>query len=108
MDRDIEILITIISLISAIVGLIAAIAGRKQVIEIKNIKESTSQFDVVTSHPPSNLKWYDKTIWLVVAFILFWPVGLYGLYKSRTVSKSWKIGVFITFVVLALVGAFIE
>lgn len=38
-------------------------------------------------------KWYDKT-WLVVLLcIIFFPVGLYALWKNQSISKGWKIGV---------------
>lgn len=46
-------------------------------------------------------KWYDKT-WLVILLcILFFPVGLYALWKNQSISKGWKIGVTVLF---ALIG----
>lgn len=46
-------------------------------------------------------KWYDKT-WLVIFLcIIFFPVGLYGLWKNTTISKGWKIVV--TVVIASLV-----
>jgi hypothetical protein len=37
-------------------------------------------------------KWYNKT-WLVVLLLFcFFPMGLYGLWKSQVISKGWKIG----------------
>lgn len=37
-------------------------------------------------------KWYNK-IWLVILLcILFFPVGLYALWKSNSISKGWKFG----------------
>lgn len=36
--------------------------------------------------------WYNKT-WLVVLLLFcFFPMGLYGLWKSQVISKGWKIG----------------
>lgn len=41
--------------------------------------------------------WYEKT-WLVVLLcVIFFPVGLYALWKNSTISKGWKIGVTIFF-----------
>ena len=51
-------------------------------------------------------KWYDKT-WLVILLcIVFFPVGLYALWKNQTISKGWKIGVtiLIAIIVLAQLG----
>ncbi len=35
-------------------------------------------------------KWYDNPIWVYIWVVLFFPVGLYGLYKSNTISKGIK------------------
>lgn len=35
--------------------------------------------------------WYDKKIWVIVWCILFFPVGLYGLWKSSTIGIIWKV-----------------
>ena len=36
-------------------------------------------------------RWYDKK-WLVhILLVLFFPVGIYALWKSRTLPKWWKI-----------------
>ena len=51
-------------------------------------------------------KWYDKT-WLVILLcIVFFPVGLYALWKNQSISKGWKIGVtvVIALIVLAQLG----
>ncbi len=37
-------------------------------------------------------KWYDKKGLVAVLCVVFWPVGLYGLWKSNVFPKSWKIG----------------
>jgi hypothetical protein len=38
-------------------------------------------------------KWYDNT-WLVILIcIVFFPVGLYALWKNQSISKGWKIGI---------------
>lgn len=50
-------------------------------------------------------KWYDNKGIVALLCVLFFPVGLYALWKSRTISKGWKVGVTIVigiFVVAAL------
>lgn len=50
------------------------------------------------------LKWYDKTWVVILLCILFFPVGLYALWKNATISKGWKIGV-TTFFALAIIAS---
>lgn len=38
-------------------------------------------------------KWYDKTWLVIILCIIFFPVGLYALWKNQSISKGWKIGV---------------
>lgn len=59
-----------------------------------------------TPQPPQEQKWYDKTWLVVVLCIIFFPVGLYALWKNSSIAKGWKIGVTIFFaiVVLAQIG----
>lgn len=40
----------------------------------------------------TDAKWYDKKWLVVVLCLLFFPVGLYALWMSRTIGKGWKIG----------------
>ena len=51
-------------------------------------------------------KWYDKTWLVIVLCIVFFPVGLYALWKNQSISKGWKIGVtvVIALIVLAQLG----
>lgn len=37
-------------------------------------------------------KWYDNKLAVFLFCIFFFPVGLYALWKSNTISKGWKIG----------------
>ena len=37
--------------------------------------------------------WYEKTWVVVVLCIVFFPVGLYALWKNSSIGKGWKIGV---------------
>lgn len=54
----------------------------------------------------STEKWYDKTWLVIVLCILFFPVGLYALWKSTKITKGWKIGgtVIIGVLVIAALG----
>lgn len=38
-------------------------------------------------------KWYDKTWLVILLLVIIFPVGIYALWKSRTISKFWKISV---------------
>lgn len=50
--------------------------------------------------------WYEKTWVVVVLCIVFFPVGLYALWKNSSIGKGWKIGVtvIIALIVLANIG----
>jgi len=50
--------------------------------------------------------WYEKTWLVVILCIIFFPVGLYALWKNSSISKGWKIGVtiLISIIVLANLG----
>ena len=50
--------------------------------------------------------WYEKT-WLVILLcVIFFPVGLYALWKNSKIGKGWKIGVtaIIALIVIANIG----
>lgn len=54
-----------------------------------------------TLTPP---KWYDKT-WLVILLcFLFFPIGLYALWKSNRLAMGWKIGISAFFGLLLIAG----
>ena len=47
-------------------------------------------------------KWYDK-IWLVILLcVIFFPVGLYALWKNQPITKGWKIGVTIIIALIVI------
>ncbi|ELY2018203.1 hypothetical protein SL053_002120 [Flavobacterium psychrophilum] len=50
--------------------------------------------------------WYEKTWLVVILCIIFFPVGLYALWKNSSISKGWKIGItaLISIIVLANLG----
>lgn len=47
-------------------------------------------------------KWYNKTWLVIVLCIVFFPVGLYALWKNQSISKGWKIGVTIAIALIIL------
>jgi hypothetical protein len=50
--------------------------------------------------------WYEKTWLVVILCIIFFPVGLYALWKNSSISKGWKIGAtaIIALIVIANLG----
>lgn len=50
--------------------------------------------------------WYEKTWLVIILCIIFFPVGLYALWKNSRISKGWKIGVtvVIALIVIANLG----
>ncbi len=106
--QETEMTFTVLSLLSAFIGLLAAIIGRKKVVEIRHVAVADSSTRHRSRHDESDRyddrKWYDKTLWLVLWLILFWPVGIYGLFKSRAVGTGWKFGIASMWVVLIIVA----
>lgn len=51
--------------------------------------------------------WHDKTWLVIILCLMFFPVGLYALWKNSSISKGWKIGVtvFITVILIANIAA---
>jgi hypothetical protein len=83
---SIESTLGVLSFMGAVLGLITAIINRKKIIEIRHTTNYT--YDRGDAF---NKKWYDSYLWLFIWILFFFPIGYYGLYKSRTVSKGWKI-----------------
>ena len=57
--------------------------------------------------PTSSLqksKWYQKTTWVVIWCIFFFPVGIYGLWRNSSIRRGWKIGVTAIIAVIVLVA----
>jgi hypothetical protein len=85
--------------------------------EIENIKgeqlliNSTSKKPTKLSNGnntnlPNSSAWYEKKWLVVILCIVFFPVGLYALWKNSSISKGWKIGitVLITLIVISNLG----
>lgn len=51
-----------------------------------------------------NNKWYDNKAIVILLIILFFPVGLFAMWKSNSFSKKWKIGVSAFFVLLFIIS----
>jgi len=51
-------------------------------------------------------KWYDNKVLTNILLIVFFPVGLYALWKSNTIAKWWKITatIIIGLIVIANIG----
>ena len=50
--------------------------------------------------------WYEKSWLAILLCVLFFPVGLYALWKNSTIKKGWKIAitVIIALIVIANIG----
>lgn len=58
----------------------------------------------MTSPSTTADQWYNKT-WLVILLcILFFPVGLYALWKSNRFTMGWKIGISAIIALIVIVG----
>jgi len=47
-------------------------------------------------------KWYDKTWIVILLCIIFFPVGIYGLWKNESIPMIWKIGITLLISLIAL------
>ncbi len=71
----------------------------------KNVNHTNASNSFSKSNPITNA-WYEKT-WLVILLcILFFPVGIYALWKNTSITKGWKIGItaVIAFMVIVNIG----
>ena len=59
-----------------------------------HIVQSENNFDNELSDKQklSSSKWYDNKAVVGILIFFFFPVGLYALWKSNTISKGWKVG----------------
>lgn len=62
--------------------------------EIQNLKNQKNiQKTSISDNTSEEKHWYDKTWLVIVLCIIFFPVGLYALWKNSSISKGWKIGI---------------
>jgi hypothetical protein len=79
---------------------------------IQQINSQTNNFQTTQNsnsmdyNNSNSNSWYEKTWLVVILCILFFPVGLYALWKNSSISKGWKIGVtaIIALIVIANLG----
>jgi hypothetical protein len=58
-----------------------------------NIFQINQNLNSMENNNSNSIAWYEKT-WLVVLLcVIFFPIGLYALWKNSSISKGWKIGV---------------
>lgn len=76
--------------------------------EIKqtNNFQTTQNSNYMENNNSNSNAWYEKTWLVVILCIIFFPVGLYALWKNSSISKGWKIGVtaIIALIVIANLG----
>lgn len=53
-------------------------------------------------------KWYQKTEWIYLLVFLFWPIGLYLLWKSKEIPKKNKLLITGIFLVLLVIGLIMD
>ncbi len=75
-----EVLVAIIGVVSAFIGFLTAIVGRKKVIEYRYKHGSDS----------NPRRWYDNHFLVFLTIIFLYPLSLYALNQSNTISKGWK------------------
>lgn len=54
------------------------------------------------------MKWYEKTWVIILLVILFFPVGLFLVWRKKEWSKNIKFGITIGFLLIAIIGAYNE
>jgi hypothetical protein len=68
--------------------------------------QTTQNSNYMENYNSNSNAWYEKTWLVVILCIIFFPVGLYALWKNSSISKGWKIGVtaIIALIVVANLG----
>ena len=76
-----------------------------------SVEKDNPLIDLKIKLPKSNktnkTKWYNKAGWLWLS-ILFWPLLVYGLYKTEIMSKKTKKIILISFLSLGLLGGILN
>jgi hypothetical protein len=78
----------------------------EQLLNKSTDKKATKLSNENTTSPLNSSAWYEKNWLVVISCVVFFPVGLYALWKNSSISKSWKIGVtvLITLIVISNLG----
>lgn len=68
--------------------------------------KTTQNSNFMENNNSNSNAWYEKTWLVIILCIIFFPVGLYALWKNSSISKGWKIGVtvIIALIVIANIG----
>lgn len=68
--------------------------------------QTTQNSNFMENNNSNSNAWYEKTWLVIILCIIFFPVGLYALWKNSSISKGWKIGVtvIIALIVIANIG----
>jgi hypothetical protein len=68
--------------------------------------QTTQNSNFMEQQNTNSNAWYEKTWLVIILCIIFFPVGLYALWKNSSISKGWKIGVtvIIALIVIANIG----
>lgn len=53
-------------------------------------------------NPETELKWFNKTWLIVILLFVFFPIGIYALWKNESISKGWKIAVPVILVIILI------
>lgn len=60
---------------------------------VNKVSSNSNQNSRNTFENGEEKPWYEKTGLVILLCVLFFPVGLYALWKNSTISKFWKFGV---------------
>jgi len=80
----------ILGFLSALVGLLAAYIGRKKKIEYIVKLDNSGRTIQRNKQAGFKKKWYDYYLVIAICMVVFFPIGFYAIYQSRTVSTFWK------------------
>ena len=97
---------SILSATSQILSNQNPLSGTEQTTNQSNNYNSNQNVNYNDNQSSASNAWYDKTWLVVILCIIFFPVGLYALWKNSKISKGWKIAVtiLIAIIVIANIG----
>lgn len=71
--------------------------------QLNNFQTTKNTNSMENNNSISNA-WYEKTWLVIILCLIFFPVGLYALWKNSKISKGWKIGVTAVIALIILVN----
>lgn len=75
------------------------ITQQKSTNTISNNNQMSQHYDIPKLQ---NGNWYEKTWLIIVLCIVFFPVGLYALWKNSSIGKTWKIVITVLIAIIVL------